>query len=296
MPSQPTRRQFLQAASCLAAAALAPSRLAVAQENREFLLSLSELSLKRLLDSKEIDHLDFVVLAKNEFGITAVEYASPFFAGKEADEKYLDTMNERAADQGVRQLLIRVQDQGQLGDLDAARRQEALVKHRKWIDAAKVLGCHSIVVDAPIEGKADNLRDRTAEGLLALCEYGEKQKINVLVNNRGLTDAAWLMQLIKQVKHSSCGSYLCFDGIAEDAQPNKFSGLIPFTRGVSATASEFDQQGNEKNRDFFQLMNVVLEAGYRGYVGIEYLGKELPEREGISATKALLERVRARRA
>jgi L-ribulose-5-phosphate 3-epimerase len=38
----------------------------------------------------------------------------------------------------------------------------------------------------------------------------------------------------------------------------------------------------------------VLDAGYRGYVGIEYEGSELSEPEGIRATKALLERVRQR--
>ncbi len=296
MPIQPTRRQFLHAATCLAATAAIPSVRLVAQENREFLLSLSELSLQRLLHSKEIDHLDFVVLAKNEFGIAAVEYASPFFADKISKDKYLDEMNERAADQGVRQLLIRVQDQGRLADADAARRQEAIQNHRQWIDAAKALGCHSIVVDVAADGNGAPQRDRAAEGLLTLCEYGEKQKINILVNNSGSTDAAWLLPLVKQVKHPSCGTYLCFEGIAADAPAERFAGLIPYTRGVSATATEFDQQGNEKNRDFFRLMNMVLEAGYRGYVGIDYRGDKLPEREGISATKALLERVRVQRA
>jgi hydroxypyruvate isomerase len=36
----------------------------------------------------------------------------------------------------------------------------------------------------------------------------------------------------------------------------------------------------------------VLAAGYHGWVGIEYEGKDLSEAEGILATKKLLERVR----
>ena len=39
-------------------------------------------------------------------------------------------------------------------------------------------------------------------------------------------------------------------------------------------------------------MRIVLDAGYRGYVGIEYEGSELSEIEGIQATKALLQRIR----
>jgi L-ribulose-5-phosphate 3-epimerase len=35
-----------------------------------------------------------------------------------------------------------------------------------------------------------------------------------------------------------------------------------------------------------------VDAGYRGYVGIEYEGQHLPEPEGIEATRRLLERVR----
>ena len=296
MPTQPTRRQFMQVASGLAAAAILPCKLGLAQDNREFLLSLSELSLRRLLESKEIEHLDFVVLAKNEFGIAAVEYASPFFSGRATDEKFLDEMNERAADQGVRQLLIHVLEQVRIGDADATRRQAALQSHRQWIDAAKMLGCHSIVVDVAPDDAAAGQQARVVEGLLALCEYGERQRINVLINSTAPTDPAGLLNLIKLVKRPSCGTYLCFDSIVGNSTPDKVAGLMPITRGVSATSSEFDQQGNEKNRDFFRLMNLILEAGYRGYVGIEYRGNKLPEREGIGATKALLERVRAQRA
>ena len=39
-------------------------------------------------------------------------------------------------------------------------------------------------------------------------------------------------------------------------------------------------------------MKIVLNAGYRGYVGIEYEGGKLSEAEGVLATKKLLETVR----
>ena len=40
------------------------------------------------------------------------------------------------------------------------------------------------------------------------------------------------------------------------------------------------------------MMRIVLDAGYRGFVGIEYEGDSVPEREGISRTLGLLNRVR----
>lgn len=39
-------------------------------------------------------------------------------------------------------------------------------------------------------------------------------------------------------------------------------------------------------------MKIVLDAGYRGYVGIEYEGPNYSSDDGIRLTKELLERVR----
>ena len=49
--------------------------------------------------------------------------------------------------------------------------------------------------------------------------------------------------------------------------------------------------GNETRTDYNRMIKIVQEAGFKGYIGIEYEGKELAEPEGIKATKALLERV-----
>ena len=68
---------------------------------------------------------------------------------------------------------------------------------------------------------------------------------------------------------------------------------MPFAKAVSAKSHEFDENGNETGTDYLRMMRIVLEAGYRGYVGIEYEGSSLSEPEGIRATKGLLERVRS---
>ena len=41
-----------------------------------------------------------------------------------------------------------------------------------------------------------------------------------------------------------------------------------------------------------RMLKIVVDAGYRGYVGIEYEGGKLSEIEGVRATQKLLERVR----
>ncbi|NJK85280.1 MAG: hypothetical protein HC906_04250 [Bacteroidales bacterium] len=64
--------------------------------------------------------------------------------------------------------------------------------------------------------------------------------------------------------------------------------LMPFAKGVSAKSNEFDAEGNEVRSDFRKIMKIVKDAGYKGYVGIEYEGSTLSEKEGIVATKKLL--------
>ena len=66
---------------------------------------------------------------------------------------------------------------------------------------------------------------------------------------------------------------------------------MPYAKGVSAKSHQFDENGNETGSDYLKIMQIVKDSGFKGYVGIEYEGKELSEDEGIKATKALLERV-----
>ena len=68
--------------------------------------------------------------------------------------------------------------------------------------------------------------------------------------------------------------------------------LMPYAKAVSAKSHDFDDDGNEINTDYYKMMKIVQDAGYKGYVGIEYEGNKLDEMAGIKATKALLEKVR----
>ena len=60
----------------------------------------------------------------------------------------------------------------------------------------------------------------------------------------------------------------------------------------NAKSHAFDKAGHETGTDYHKMLKVVVDAGYRGWVGVEYEGSELPPREGILKTKKLLERVR----
>ncbi len=300
-PIRPTRRQFAQSALAAGAAISLAAPLNAAGDAKEplYKISLAEWSLHRALFAGEMDNLDFPKVAKQEFGIEAVEYVNQFFKDKAKDQAYLDELNKRAADQGVRNQLIMCDGEGRIGDPSLVKRMEAVQNHYKWVEAAKHLGCHSIRVNAASEGTYQEQLFRAADGLRALTEFAAPMEINVLVENHGglSSNGQWLAEVIRTVDLPRCGTLPDFGNfhLGNGQFYNRYKGvmeLMPYAKAVSAKSHAFDEQGNEINTDYLRMMKIVLDAGYRGYVGIEYEGNKHSEPEGIMLTKTLLERVR----
>jgi len=264
-----------------------------------FRISLAQWSLHRTLRAGELDNLDFPRVTRSDYGLDAVEYVNTFFKDKAEDEAYLADLKGRCQDHGVWSLLIMCDGEGAIGDPDPAGRTRAVENHYRWVEAARFLGCHSIRVNAQSRGSRQEQRELAADGLRRLTEFAADREINILVENHGglSSDGSWLAGVMRAVDHPRCGTLPDFGNfrIAEDHWYDRYTGvreLMPFARAVSAKSHAFDEEGNEREMDYVRLMRIVLDAGYRGYVGIEYEGTELSEAEGILATKALLERVR----
>jgi len=293
------RRDFLERASALLAAGLSWVRTGGTDEAPWFRISLAEWSLHRAIFGGKLDALDFPVVARREFGIEAVEYVNQFFFDRARDRAYLGELKRRAEGEGVRSLLIMCDREGRLGDPDPARRRQAVENHYKWVEAARFLGCHSIRVNAASEGSYEEQQKLAADGLRQLVEFAAEHELNVLVENHGglSSNGAWLAGVIRMVDHPRCGTLPDFGNWRVDAETwyDPYQGLaelMPFAKGVSAKSYDFDAEGNETRLDYVRLLRIVRDAGYRGYIGIEYEGDRLDEMEGIRATKALLERVR----
>jgi sugar phosphate isomerase/epimerase len=264
-----------------------------------FKVSLAEWSFHRALHAGELDPRDFAPLAKKEFGLDAVEHVNTFFQDFATDFEYLSDMKKRADDAGVRSLLIMCDAEGELGDADDAARRSSVENHFRWIAAAAFLGCHSIRVNAAGQGKAEEVSKRAAESLHHLCVQGDRYDVNVIVENHGgnSSKGAWLAATIRAADHPRAGTLPDFGNFRVSAteEYDRYKGvseLMPFARGVSAKSYAFDEKGEETTIDYHRMLKIVLDSGYRGYVGIEFEGEGLSEREGIKKTLALLERVR----
>ena len=298
-----SRRHFLQQSALLATGfALAPKAFAAPKKLE---ISLAQWSLHRALRAKKFDNLDFPAIAKNDYGISVVEYVNQFFKDKAEDTAYLNQLLQRCKDNGVKNHLIMIDGEGGLAELDAKKRQEAVENHYKWVHAAKHLGCKSIRVNAYGNGSAEDVQKAGVDGLGRLGEYAAKEAINVIVENHGglSSNGQWLSTLMKKVDRKNVGTLPDFGNfcIKRDANGcaesyDRYQGtreLMPFAKGVSAKTYDFDAQGNCIETDYTKIFAILKETGFNGYVGIEYEGDKWSEEEGIRKTKALLQRLGA---
>src|SRR5215211_5694325 len=170
--SNHTRRKFLSQIAGTAAAGFVSTSLAfgkhLSPQASFFEISLAEWSFHRTLFANKMTNLDFPVVAKQQYGINVVEYVNQFFKDKAKDSNYLNELLKRCSDNGVKNHLIMIDGEGGLGELDNAKRMQAVENHYKWVDAAKYLGCATIRVNAFGEGSAEDVQKAAVDSLSRL--------------------------------------------------------------------------------------------------------------------------------
>jgi hydroxypyruvate isomerase len=294
--------------------------------NKRFEISLAQWSLNKQFFSflghrrgantqQKLDPQDFAIIAKKEFGIEAVEYVNQFYMDVVKSSAYLAELKKKADGEGVRNVLIMCDSEGNLGDPDTKARNTSVRNHIKWLEWAQALGCESIRVNAR-SGANLSYKEQmklAADGLRKLSEIGDTYDMNVIVENHGglSSHGRWLVDVMETVDHPRCGTlpdFGNFRGVAGQRRRGQGGGgvgsidydrylgvyeLMPFATGASAKSYEFDSDGNETTIDYGRIMRIVLDPkfNFSGYVGIEFEG-EGDSFAGIKLTKALLERIR----
>jgi sugar phosphate isomerase/epimerase len=305
-----SRRDFLEGAvaggallSLAAHPALAvePTGRPQAGKIGDFKISLAEWSLHRALRDKKLDNLDFPKIARETFAIEGVEFVNQFFKDKAHDSTYLNELKSRAHDVGVTCVLIMIDDEGDLSAPAQENRDKAVENHKKWVDAAAALGCHAIRVNTGEHYSPTDV-GAVAEACGKLTEYGEQHHISIICENHGgpSSNPDALLALIKAVNKPAFGTLPDFGNFPTDERGkykidvyDAIARMMPYAKGVSAKSYDFDPAAaSETKLDYRRLMKIVTDAGYHGFVGIEYEGSRLSEPNGIRATKRVLEMAR----
>jgi len=272
-----------------------------------FKLSLAQWSLHKYVNDENGSPFDFASQAK-ELGFDGLEYVSQLYT-KEIEklgfDKVIDSLITHSKKHKISNVLIMVDHEGDLADPDEAKRNEAVEKHKRWVDAAQKMGCHAIRVNTFGTNDSEVWKTTVVDGLKKLSTYAATKNISVLCENHGWlsSDADKLMVAINDVNMKNCGTLPDFGnwcvkrkegerwGECLEEDPDKYEGikkLMPAAQAVSAKSYDFDQNGNETTIDYARMLQLVKDANYKGYIGVEYEGDRLNEKEGIAATRDLL--------
>ena len=309
------RRSFLQQSLAGAGAlALTPLHSITAAPPSGIEFSLAEWSFHRTIRAGKLDHLDFAAKAKNDYGISVVEYVNGLFGGtkmtfKEAakNTSYIKELLKRSQDAGVINHLVMIDEEGPLALPKDKQRLKAVDDHRKWFEVAQVLGCRTVRVNLHGKGTPEDKKKASIDSLGRLGEMGKSMNLNVVVENHGSESSKgfWVADVMKKVNLPNVGTLPDFGnfcishpwGTTQEKCENvydRYKGveeLLPFNKGaVSAKSYDFDAKGEQPLIDYKRLLDIVKASGFKGYIGIEYEGFTQPEEEGISKTKALLEK------
>jgi L-ribulose-5-phosphate 3-epimerase len=300
------RRTFIRNSALGATALSFTPLMAYTAQKKALQISLAQWSLHRSFNDGILDPVDFAAIAMEKYDIDAVEFVNGFYSDRATDEQFWNQMKARSAAAGVENLLLMVDDEGDLGAANKQERLKSVENHYKWVHAAKLLGCHTMRVNAFGDSNREIYRASIMDGMAKLADYAAKSDINIVIENHGLfsSDAALIAGIVKEVNRSNFGTFPDFGnwclsakwGTTQgdcDSVYDRYKGvaeLLPYAKAVSAKSYNFNAQGEDTKIDYSRMMKIVKESDYNGYIGIEYEGMEKSEHEGILITKALMKK------
>jgi L-ribulose-5-phosphate 3-epimerase len=267
-------------------------------------ISLAQWSLHRSFNDGTFDPVDFATIASEKYDIHAVEYVNNFYRDRVADDTFWNQMKSRSLDAGVQNMVLMVDDEGDLGAADQKERLQSVENHYKWVHAANLLGCRTMRVNAFGDPDREIYRASIMDAMARLADYAAQSDLNIVIENHGLfsSDAELIAGIIKEVNRPNFGSLPDFGNWCLSAKWGTTQGecdqvydrykgvaeLLPYAKAVSAKSYNFNEQGEDTKIDYYKMMKMVKESDYNGYIGIEYEGEEKSEHEGILLTKDLM--------
>ena len=285
----------------------------VTNKDSFFKTSLAQWSIHNSIREDGLSPYEFAKIA-HELGFEGLEYVNDLYSDvtnsedkASAMEEFITRNNDLAAKYNLKNVLIMIDGEGNLSSSNPEERMMAVENHKLWIDAASKMNCSAIRINLKGEKEIENWIKYSVESFGALGEYAKPLNINVIVENHGglSSNASLLMKVINQVNLENCGTLPDFgnfcmsEGYGSLKENNckdlydpylGVSEMLPKAFGLSAKSYAFDSNGDETTLDYYRLLSIAKDAGYNGFIGVEYEGNILSEKDGIIATKKLLEK------
>lgn len=277
-----SRRGFLAlGAGGLCAGAL-PAIEPIARPKPSFTkLSVAAYSFHKLLDRKDgkkpaMTMEDFVDLAST-WGVPAVELTSYYFS--DSTPEYYAGLKGRCTRLGLDV------SGGAVGNnfcvADPAKLRKEIDSVRRGADAIALLGGKTLRIFAGSLPKGETeeaVRPRVVAAIQEACDHAAKVGVYLALENHGgiTATADQLLALVTAVKHPwfgvnlDTGNFHTADPYADLAR------IAPYAVTVQLK-TEVEPAGKKKApADIPRLFSILRDAGYRGYVALEYEAAEDP--------------------
>jgi sugar phosphate isomerase/epimerase len=160
------------------------------------------------------------------------------------------------------------------------KRDEEIKNVKRWVDYAEILGAPVIRIFSghPHDTSVAEAHKLAVQAIEECCQYaGEHGVFLALENHGGLTTTAeGILALVRDVKspwfgvNLDTGNFQSSDPYAELAQ------LAPYAINVQVKVSIHPQGGTRQHADFRRLARIAADAGYRGYIVLEFEENEEP--------------------
>ena len=254
-------------------------------------LSLAGWSLQKQFRSGEspLRVVDFAKYTRDTFGLDAVELNNIFFESTKSP--YLDQVRLAAEAAGVTLLNIAVDEHGDLASLDPVSRAIAVANYARWIPIARYLGIAAIRANsggthvtnqkAAVECCTDSFRQ--------LCDVGQKHGVRVLIENHwGLSyDPQFIVTLVRHVRltHGEDAIAVLADFGNWPDEVDRYDALttiMPYAAAVHAKVNDIDEHLRHPRFDHARCIEIAKDAGYDGYLGIEFESETQDAVEGIT--------------
>ena len=280
-----------------------------------FKLSLAQWSLNKSIKGGVMSPYLFAEKSK-DLGFTGLEYVNQLYDDvmKSEDKSssiknFILKNNQLASDNGMDNVLIMIDEEGDLAGEDEEKRLKSIDNHKLWIDTAAEMNCTSVRLNLYGSKDIETWKALSIDSLSKLGEHAKGTGLNVIVENHGriTSNIPELMNAINGVNMDNVGTLPDFGNfcMADEGYGSVFNGtcetvydfykgveeMMPKAFAVSAKSNDFDENGDEKTIDYMKMLKIVKSFGYTGYIGVEYEGERLSEVEGIKATRDLLIKV-----
>ena len=285
------RKQFLSLTGLTSFGLAFPVPVFPSEKYTKNKISLAQWSMNKSFFSGKKDVHDFAFYAAN-LGFTGIEYVNQFYfdqlkngtTSSKNVSSLAKTLHSRAKDNGISNVLIMVDEEGNLADSSDKVIKTAIEQHKKWVELAAEIGCHSIRVNLSGENDPKRWIDKSVQGLTGLCGFAKTMGINIIVENHGglSSNGSLLAQVMKKTNLDNCGTLPDFGNfciahsLASDSNCEEWydmykgiAELMPYAKSVSAKSYDFDNNGNETKIDYAKMMKIIKQNNYDGYIGVE---------------------------